>query len=56
VAILVVEQEAVAPPVQAAEATSPALPQTGSDLPLIGLLGALLIAASLGLRMSWKNR
>lgn len=56
VAILVVEQEAVAPPVQAAEATSPELPQTGSDLPLIGLLGALLIAASLGLRMSWKNR
>jgi LPXTG-motif cell wall-anchored protein len=56
VAILVVEEQPAAAPVQTAEATPPELPQTGSNLPLVGLLGALLIAASLGLRMSWKKR
>jgi hypothetical protein len=56
VAILVVEEETPAPPVQAAEATPPELPQTASELPLIGLFGALLIVAALGLRISRRNR
>jgi LPXTG-motif cell wall-anchored protein len=56
VAILVVEEKAVTPPVQAAEATAPDLPQTASEFPLISLFGALLIAASLGLRISRKKR
>jgi hypothetical protein len=56
VAILVVEEEMPAPPVQAAEATPPELPQTASELPLIGLFGALLIVAALGLRISRRNR
>jgi hypothetical protein len=56
VAILVVEEELPAAPVQAAEASAPELPQTASDLPLIGWFGALLIAASLGLRISRKSR
>ena len=34
----------------AAEAPAPALPKTGSELPLFGLLGALSLASSLGLR------
>jgi hypothetical protein len=56
VAILVVEEETPAPPVQAAQATAPELPQTASELPLIGLFGALLIVAALGLRISRRNR
>jgi hypothetical protein len=55
VAILVVEEKPVSLPVQAA-ASAPELPQTASDLPLIGFLGILLFAASLGLRISRKNR
>ena len=46
--ILVVEEVAV--PVQVAQAPAPVLPKTGSELPLIGLLGLLCLAASLGLR------
>jgi len=56
VAILVVEEEPAAPPVQAAEASAPELPKTASGLPLFGLFGGLLLAASLGLRISRKNR
>jgi len=56
VAILVVEEETAAPPVQAAEASAPELPKTASGLPLFGLFGALLLAASLGLRISRKIR
>jgi hypothetical protein len=56
VAILVVEEETPAPPVQAAQATAPELPQTASELPLIGLFGAFLIVAALGLRISRRNR
>ena len=55
VAILVVDEE-TAPPVQAAEASSPALPQTASGLPLMGVFGALLFAAALGLRIARKMR
>jgi LPXTG-motif cell wall-anchored protein len=42
-----------------AEAREPApaeLPKTGSPLPLIGLLGVLLVVASLGLRTARKSR
>jgi len=56
VAILVVEEEPAAAPVQAAEASAPELPKTASGLPLFGLFGGLLLAASLGLRISRKNR
>lgn len=54
VPILVVE-EAVAP-VQVAQAAPAALPHTGSQLPLIGLLGLLSLASSFGLRAARKNR
>jgi LPXTG-motif cell wall-anchored protein len=50
--ILVVEE--VAAPVQVAQA--PALPKTGSELPLIGLLGLLSMAASIGLRAVRESR
>ncbi len=53
VPILVVEE--VAAPVQVAQA-APALPKTGSELPLIGLLGLLSLASSYGLRMSRQSR
>ena len=53
VPILVVEE--VAAPVQVAQA-APALPKTGSVLPLIGLLGLLSLASSFGLRMSRQSR
>jgi LPXTG-motif cell wall-anchored protein len=56
VAILVVQEKTPAAPVQAAQATAPELPQTASELPLIGLFGALLILAALGLRISRRNR
>jgi LPXTG-motif cell wall-anchored protein len=54
VPILVVEE--VAAPVQVAQATEPVLPKTGSDLPLIGFLGLLSLASSLGLRTARKSR
>ena len=54
-AILVVEEQPAPPPAQTAEATAPELPQTASGLPLIGLFGVLLFAASVGLRMLRKN-
>jgi LPXTG-motif cell wall-anchored protein len=52
--ILVVEEVAV--PVQVAQAPAPALPKTGSEVPLIGLLGLLSLAASLGLRTVRESR
>ena len=55
VPILVVEE--VAAPVQVAQAApAPVLPKTGSELPLIGLLGLLCLASSLGLRTARKSR
>jgi LPXTG-motif cell wall-anchored protein len=56
VPILVVEEVAV--PVQVAQAAAPApvLPKTGSELPLVGLLGLLSLASSLGLRTARKSR
>jgi LPXTG-motif cell wall-anchored protein len=54
VPILVVEEVAV--PVQVAQAPAPALPKTGSELPLVGLLGFLSLASSLGLRAARKSR
>jgi hypothetical protein len=48
VPILVVEEIVV--PVEVAAAPAPALPKTGSPLPLLGLLGFLSLASSLGLR------
>jgi hypothetical protein len=51
VAILYVEEDVEAAPVQTAQAApAPALPKTGSPLPLIGLLGLLLLVSSFGLR------
>jgi LPXTG-motif cell wall-anchored protein len=47
--ILIVEEVAV--PVEVAQAApAPALPKTGSPVPLLGLLGFLSLASSLGLR------
>ena len=54
VPILVVEEEVVAP-VEVAQAPAPELPATGSQLPLIGLLGLLSLVSSLGLRMARKS-
>jgi LPXTG-motif cell wall-anchored protein len=53
VPILVVEE--VAAPVQVAQA-APALPKTGSELPLIGLLGLLSLVSSFGLRSVRESR
>jgi len=56
VPILIVEE--VVAPVEVAQAPAPApaeLPKTGSPLPLIGLLGLLSLASSLGLRMARKS-
>jgi hypothetical protein len=53
VPILVVEEEVV--PVQVAQAPAE-LPHTGSPLPLIGLLGLMLMASSVGLRVAGKTR
>jgi len=56
VPVLVVEEEEVVVPVEVAEAAPPAaLPHTGSQLPLIGLLGLLSLAGSLGLRTARKS-
>jgi hypothetical protein len=54
VPILVVEEEVA--PVEVAQAAPPAeLPHTASDLPLLGLLGLLSLATSLGLRTARKS-
>ena len=54
VPILVVEEVAV--PTQVAQAApAPVLPKTGSELPLVGLLGLLSLASSLGLRTARKS-
>jgi LPXTG-motif cell wall-anchored protein len=55
VPILVVEEEVVAP-AEVAQAAPAELPHTGSQLPLIGLLGLLSLASSLGLRTARKSR
>ena len=49
VAILVVEETEVVEVAQTAPEPAPALPKTGSVVPLIGLLGFLSLASSLGL-------
>jgi hypothetical protein len=54
VPILVAEE--TAPPVEVAQAAPAQLPKTASPLPLIGLLGLLSLASSLGLREARKNR
>ena len=57
VPILVVEEVVVTPaPVAAAAPAPAALPKTGSPLPLIGLLGLLALASSLGLRRVRMSR
>jgi len=57
VPILIVEEK-VYVPVQVAQAAPPPaqLPKTGSQLPLIGLLGLLSLASGFGLRTARKNR
>ncbi len=52
--ILIVIEEVPAPPVQVAQAAPAELPKTGSQLPLIGLLGFLSLALSFGLRTARK--
>jgi LPXTG-motif cell wall-anchored protein len=54
VPILVAEE--AAPPAEVAQAAPPELPKTGSQLPLIGLLGLLSLASSLGLRTARNSR
>jgi LPXTG-motif cell wall-anchored protein len=53
--LVVTGKPAAAPAPAAAEtaATAPAtkLPKTGSNLPLVGLLGLLFVSASLGIRL-----
>jgi RNase P/RNase MRP subunit p29 len=56
VPILVVEEVAVPVEVAQAPAPAPALPKTASQLPLVGLLGLLSLASSLGLRTARKSR
>ena len=56
VPVLVVETEEVVVPVEVAQAAPAELPKTGSGLPLIGLLGLLSLASSLGLRTVRKSR
>jgi LPXTG-motif cell wall-anchored protein len=56
VPILVVEEVQVAPVQVAQAAPAPVLPKTGSELPLVGLLGLLSLASSLGLRTARKSR
>jgi LPXTG-motif cell wall-anchored protein len=56
VPILVVFVPPPAPAPEVAAAAPAELPKTGSQLPLIGLLGFLALASSLGLRMSRKSR
>jgi LPXTG-motif cell wall-anchored protein len=54
VPVLVVEELVV--PVEVAQAAPAELPHTGSQLPLVGLLGLLLLASSLGLQLVRKSR
>lgn len=54
VPILVVVAAPPPPPAAPAEAAPAALPKTGSELPLLGLLGALSLLAGLGLRVIRK--
>jgi hypothetical protein len=56
VPILVAVTEEVPVPVDVAQAAPPELPKTASPLPLIGLLGLLSLASSLGLRTARKSR
>jgi LPXTG-motif cell wall-anchored protein len=56
VPILVVEEVVVPTQVAQAPAPAPVLPKTGSELPLVGLLGLLSLASSLGLRTVRKSR
>jgi hypothetical protein len=53
VPVLVVEEVVV--PVEVAQAAPAELPKTASSLPLIGLLGLLSLASSLGLRAARKS-
>ena len=55
VPILIVEEAGPAP-VEVAQAAPAELPKTSSPLPLIGLLGLLSLACSLGLRTARKSR
>jgi LPXTG-motif cell wall-anchored protein len=52
---VLVAEEAPAP-AEVAQAAPAELPKTGSELPLIGLLGLLSLASSLGLRTARKSR
>jgi LPXTG-motif cell wall-anchored protein len=54
VPVLVAEE--VAAPVEVAQAAPAELPKTASSMPLIGMLGLLLLASSLGLRTARKGR
>jgi LPXTG-motif cell wall-anchored protein len=54
VPVLIVEE--AAPQTEVAEAAPAELPKTGSELPLIGLLGFLALASSGGLRMVRNSR
>lgn len=57
VPVLVVEEEVAVPVEEAQASPAPAeLPHTGSQVPMIGLLGLLLLSASLGLRTLRKSR
>ena len=56
VPILVAEAKSAAPATAAPEAAPEKLPKTGSDLPLIGLLGFLLLAAGFGVKAFRKSR
>jgi LPXTG-motif cell wall-anchored protein len=53
VPILIVKEEPTAAPaaVETAAAPEKKLPKTGSDLPMVGLLGLLFISASLGVKL-----
>ena len=50
--LIVVAAPVSAPPVQTAEAAPAALPKTASQLPLLGVLGALSLLAGMGLRIN----
>jgi LPXTG-motif cell wall-anchored protein len=52
---ILVAEEAPAP-AEVAQAAPAELPKTGSELPLIGLLGLLSLASSFGLRTARKSR
>jgi LPXTG-motif cell wall-anchored protein len=55
--LVVVEEEVPVPaPAQVAQAAPAELPKTGSELPLIGLLGFLALASAFGLRTVRKSR